>query len=63
MNKDQKAKLKLSDTITVKKILSDKLHRELQGFRTNPNQYKELESVNPKDIVRIIREIKLKLGQ
>jgi len=63
MNKDLLSKLKLSDEITIKNILRDKMHREIQGFRTGKNEYKELEMVNPDDVLNVIKEIKLKLGQ
>jgi len=63
LRKDQLSKLKLADEVTVKNILRDKLHRELQGFRTSPGEYKELEMVNPADIAKVIQNIKLKVGQ
>jgi len=62
MRKDQLSKLKLADEVTIKSLLRDKLHRELQGFRTSPGEFKELEKVNPADISRIISNIKLKIG-
>jgi hypothetical protein len=54
--------LKLADEITVKEILKDKLHREIQGMRVPPSEYKELEMVNPDDITTITKEILHKLG-
>jgi hypothetical protein len=63
MRKDQLSKLKLADEVTIKNLLRDKLHREMQGFRTAPGEFKELEMVNPADITRIIHSIKLKIGQ
>ena len=63
MRKDQLSKLKLSDEITIKNLLRDKLQREMQGFRTSPQEYKELDIVNPADITNIIAGIKTKLGQ
>ncbi len=62
MSKEQNT-LKLSDSIEIKKILVDKIQREMQGFRTSPSEYKELDQVNPEDIYRIINNIKAKLGQ
>lgn len=62
MQKDQISNLRLADVITLRKILSDKIHREIQGFRTSPSEYKELDQVNPQDIKKIINEIKMKLG-
>ena len=63
MQKDQLSKLKLADEVTIKNLLRNKLQRELQGFRTSPAEYKELEIVNPSDITKIIHDIKLKLGE
>ncbi len=63
MRKDQLSKLKLADEVTIKNLLRDKLQREMQGFRTSPSEFKELEAVNPADITNIIQNIKLKLGQ
>jgi hypothetical protein len=57
------SELKLADSITIKKLLADKIQREIQGFRTNPSEYRELEIVNPSDVTQVIHEIKLKLGQ
>lgn len=34
----------------------------MQGFRTSPSEFAELEKVNPNDIQRVIHDIKLKLG-
>ena len=62
MRKEQLSKLKLADEVTIKNLLRDKLQRELQGFRTSPSEFKELEVINPADITNIIRDIKLKLG-
>ena len=55
--------MKLSDIITIKNVLRNKLHNEIQGFRTAPSHYSELESVNPKDIEHIMNDIKKGLGQ
>jgi hypothetical protein len=65
MNKfeNTNSSLKLSDSIEIKKLIVDKLHREVQGFRTGPTEYKELDKVNPQDILNIIRNVKQKLGQ
>jgi hypothetical protein len=62
LRKDQLSNLKLADEITVKNILRDKLHRELQGFRTSPGEYLELEKINPADISGVIQNVKNKLG-
>ncbi len=62
LRRDQIATLKLSDIVTIKNMLRDKLYREAMGFRTSNTSYKDLEKVNPDDIVKIIDQIKLKLG-
>lgn len=63
LHKDQMSQLRLSDIVTVKTMLRDKLLRETQGFRTSNSDYKDLEKINPDDIVKVINQIKLKLGQ
>jgi len=62
LTKDRNSELKLADSITIKGLLRDKLQREMQGFRTGPNDYKELDIVNPEDITKIINEVQLKVG-
>lgn len=60
---DQKSKsLKLADQITVKELLKDKIHREIQGVRIPSSDYSELDQVNPADIERISLEVSSKLG-
>ncbi len=63
LHRDQMSQLRLSDIVTVKNMLRDKLLRETQGFRTSNSDYKDLEKINPDDIVKVINQIKLKLGQ
>jgi hypothetical protein len=63
MRKEELSKLKLADEVTIKNLLRDKLQRELQGFRTSSQEYKELEVVNPSDITKIIHDIRLKIGE
>jgi hypothetical protein len=62
LTKDGLSKLRLSDEVTLKNLLRDKLQREMQGFRTSPGEYAELNQVNPDDITSIIHEIKMKLN-
>jgi hypothetical protein len=62
LKKNVLSNLKLADEITVKNILRDKLHREIQGFRTSPGEYLELEMINPADVTQVIQTIKNKLG-
>jgi hypothetical protein len=63
LHRDQISQLRLADIVTVKNMLRDKLLRETQGFRTSNSDYKDLEKVNPEDIVKVINQIKLKLNQ
>ena len=63
IRRDQLSALKLSDVITIKNALRNKIHNEIQGFRTAPSQYSELDNVNPSDLEIIMKNIKLGLGQ
>lgn len=63
IKRNELSSMKLSDIITIKNVLRNKLHNEIQGFRTAPSHYSELESVNPKDIEHIMNDIKKGLGQ
>lgn len=63
IRRDHLSEMKLSDVITIKNILRNKLHNEIQGFRSNPSQYSELDMVNPSDIEIIMKNIKLELKQ
>lgn len=63
LKKSQMSKLKLSDVITIKKKLINKLLKEVQGFRTASANFKELQKVDAGDIKRIIRKVKKALKQ
>jgi hypothetical protein len=63
IKQDNLSQLKLADSITIKKLLADKIQREIQGFRTSPSEFRELDIVNPNDVIKIIHEIKLRLGE
>lgn len=63
IKRDQLSSLKLSDVITIKNTLRNKIHKEIQGFRTAPSEFSDLENVNPSDIAIIMKNIKLSLGQ
>lgn len=54
---DRQAKFGIADEVLLKNLLRDKIHREMQGFRTSTEEYKELEQVNPADIRGIVNEI------
>jgi hypothetical protein len=60
---DEKAdSMKLADEITVKEMLKDKLHRELQGLRVSGSEYQELNEANPDDIDKIRKQILETIG-
>ena len=61
MKRDMTSQLHLADVITIRELLRDKLHREVQGFRTSSEEYKELEQVNPNDIRRVVRQVRQKI--
>jgi len=63
IEKDKTSHMKLADEITIKELLRDKLHREIQGFRIAPQEYAELEQINPNDIKRVVDQVQLKLGE
>lgn len=60
---EQAKLLKLADEITVKDLIKEKIHREIQGLRSSPTQFQELEIVNKDDISRVTKEVLNKLGQ
>ena len=55
--------LKLSEVISIKEILRNKILKEIQGFRTTPLDYPELDKVNKKDVEKIMRNIENKLDK
>lgn len=60
---DQSARsLTLADEITLKDLLRDKLHREVQWLRISKMEYRELDQVNPQDIKQISNEVSKKMG-
>jgi len=62
LRRNEATKLKLVDIIEIKKQLKVKLLKEMQGIRTSDNDFKALLQVNPRDLKRVIRDIKGKLG-
>lgn len=60
---EQAKLLKLADEITVKDLIKEKIHREIQGLRSSPTKFQELEIVNKDDISRVTKEVLNKLGQ
>ena len=63
VKRDQLSSLKLSDVITVKNLLRQKILKEMQGLRTASADYSELDNVNPQDIQIIMKEIRIQLGK
>ncbi len=63
IKRDKLSSLRLSDVITKKNLLTNKILKEIQGFRTAPADYPELENVNPHDIQKIMKIIKSQFGQ
>lgn len=61
IKRDQLSEMKLADVIGIRNTLRDKIHKEIQGLRTAPSQYEELNKVNPSDIEIIMKNIKLQL--
>ena len=57
MMKDRKNKITIADEIEIKGILTNKLQRDLQGFRSSPEEYKELDVVNQADIIGITDQV------
>ena len=56
------ADLQIADEVTLKKMLKEKVYKEIQGFRTYPQEYTELDKVIPDDIKNVIVQIKQKLS-
>jgi hypothetical protein len=61
IDKRKDSKFKISDEATLKKLLEEKLYKEIQGFRTSSSEYEELNKVLPDDINNVIVQIKQKL--
>jgi len=55
---DEAAKLKLVDSVLVKRQLKNKLIKEIQGFRTRPSAYQALSGVSPKSLKETIDKVK-----
>lgn len=62
LRQNEDSKLKLVDIIEVKKQLKLKILKEINGFRTSDNDFQALQKVYPKDIRRIVKEIRKGLG-
>jgi hypothetical protein len=62
MKKDELKKLRLADRVEIKNELKQKLFKEIQGFRIKGDQFKEVDKVDKSDILKIVNQIKKKLG-
>jgi len=60
---DVSEELKLPDLITVKELLKEQIASAVQGVRTNPLEFQELEKANSDNIAQIYKEIQSKIGQ
>lgn len=49
--------MKLSDVISLKELLRNKIQKELQGFRTASADYASLDKINPDDVKEIMKKI------
>jgi len=61
INRTKLSGLKLSDIITIKTLLRNKILKEIQGIRTASSDYAELDKVNPGDIADIMKKIRQEL--
>jgi enoyl-CoA hydratase/carnithine racemase len=59
---DETAKLKLVDSVVVKKQLKDKLIKEIQGFRTRPTAYQALSGISQKSLKETVDKVKAALN-
>lgn len=58
----QNSAVQIADEVTLKKMLKEKLYKEIQGFRTFPSEYQELEKVDQNDIHLIVNSVQQKLS-
>ena len=54
--------LKLSEVITLKQLLRQKISKEIQGIRTASSDYADLDKINPSDIAEAMKNINLELN-
>lgn len=63
INRSKLSGLKLSDVITIKRLLTQKIAKEIQGIRTAPSDFVELDMVDPAVISEIMKRIKTELNK
>jgi len=62
IKKDEAKKLKLTDRLEVKRELKNKIFREVEGFRNTGKEFTLLKKIDKKDMLRIVNQIKARLG-
>ncbi len=62
-SKIPKNQINLPERESVKTLLREKLHREIQGIRTSTDEYQELDLLDPQEVRNMITEIKNRLGK
>jgi hypothetical protein len=62
INRSHLSGLKLSEVITIKKLLVEKISKEIQGIRTASADYAELDKLNPKEVQDIMMKINHELN-
>ena len=58
----QNSAFQIADEVTLKKMLKEKLYKEIQGFRTFPSEYTELSKVVQDDITNIVSQVQQRLS-
>jgi hypothetical protein len=59
---NEASRLKLVDVVEIKKQLKTKLLKEIRGIRTSDNDFKALQKVKTRDLKRVIKQVRRKLG-
>lgn len=62
MKRDELMKIRLADRVQIRKELKEKLLKEVEGLRTLGNQYANVNKVRKSDMLKIVNQIKKKLG-
>ena len=62
MRRSKLGGLKLSEVITLKQMLREKISKEIQGIRTASADYSDLDKINPADIADAMKNIHLELN-
>jgi len=62
LKRDKIAALKLADKVTIKNELKAKLIQEIQGLRTRPTDYKNVQLLDKEMIKKVVNDVKNKLN-